>query len=275
MEISPHYPESARHWLLTSLGKALLAQEGRLVEEAFDGIFGEQCLQLGLWGEDKTFLRHARTQRTALIDAGIAPAVGAASAGAASAATTVGPEGPPANAPSAIGQLHRLPVAADSIDCVLLPHTLDFSDRPHAILREVHRVLRSDGYLLVLGFKTGGLWGLRRLIPGAGLPPGADHLISDRRLRDWLQLLDLRIHGLTRYFFRWPLPGNRGPSSPNWERRGQRLWPEMAACYMLTAQKRVSTLTPVRPRWLRQPKVVAGLAGSTNRVARIRFDQNS
>jgi len=279
MEISPHYPESARLWLTTPLGKALLAQESRVVEEAFDGMFGEQCLQLGLWGDDKTFLRHARTQRTALIDAG----VGAATVRAASAATTVGPEcpptnpptNPPANALSAIGQLHRLPVADDSIDCVLLPHTLDFSDRPHAILREVHRVLRSDGYLLVLGFKTGGLWGLRRLIPGAGLPPGADHMISDRRLRDWLQLLDLRIHGLTRYFFRWPLPGNRGPSSPNWERRGQRLWPELAACYMLTAQKRVSTLTPVRPRWLRNPKVVAGLAGSTNRVSRIRFDQNS
>jgi len=279
MEISPHYPESARLWLTTPLGKALLAQESRVVEEAFDGMFGEQCLQLGLWGDDKTFLRHARTQRTALIDAG----VGAATVRAASAATTVGPEGPPTNPPtnppanalSAIGQLHRLPVADDSIDCVLLPHTLDFSDRPHAILREVHRVLRSDGYLLVLGFKTGGLWGLRRLIPGAGLPPGADHMISDRRLRDWLQLLDLRIHGLTRYFFRWPLPGNRGPSSPNWERRGQRLWPELAACYMLTAQKRVSTLTPVRPRWLRNPKVVAGLAGSTNRVSRIRFDQNS
>ncbi len=52
----------------------------------------------------------------------------------------------------------------------------------------------------MLGFKTGGLWGLRRLVPGAGLPPGADHLISERRLRDWLQLLDFRIHGLTALF---------------------------------------------------------------------------
>jgi SAM-dependent methyltransferase len=252
MQISPHYPESASQWLTTPLGEALLAQEGRVVEEALDGIFGEQCLQLGLWGDARTFLRHSRSQRSALIDAA-----------------------PVAGGPSAIGDLHRLPVANDSIDCVLLPHTLDFSDRPHAILREVHRVLRSDGHLLVLGFKTGGLWGMRRLIPGAALPPGADHLISERRIRDWLQLLDLRIHGLTRFFFRWPLPGNGGASSVNWERRGQRLWPELAACYMLTAQKRVSTLTPVRQRWLRKPKVVAELAGSTNRVARIRFDQDS
>ncbi|MGI9272211.1 MAG: class I SAM-dependent methyltransferase [Woeseiaceae bacterium] len=252
MEILAHYPESARNWLMTPLGEALLAEESRVVEEALDGIFGEQCLQLGLWGDDKTFLRHARTQRTALIDSA-----------------------PVAGGPTAIGDLHRLPVADDSIDCLLLPHTLDFSHRSHAILREAHRVLRSDGHLVVLGFKTGGLWGMRRLIPGAALPPGAEHLISERRLRDWLQLLDLRIHGLTRFFFRWPLPGNGGASSVNWERRGQRLWPELAACYMLTAQKRVSTMTPVRPRWLRKPKVVAGLAGSTNRVSRIRFDQNS
>jgi SAM-dependent methyltransferase len=252
MDLLPHYPESARQWLESPLGEALLAQEARLAEEALDGKFGEQCLQLGQWGDAKTFLRHARTQRSVLIDS--APLNGE---------------------PSAIGDLHRLPVANDSIDCVILPHTLDFSDRPHAILREVHRVLRSDGHLIVLGFKTSGLWGLRRLIPGAAMPPGAQHLIAERRLRDWLQLLDLRIHGMSRFFYRWPLPGNSGPTSPDWERRGQQLWPELAACYMLTAQKRVSTLTPVRPRWLRHPQVVAGLASSSNRVSRIHFDENS
>lgn len=251
MDITPHFPAAATRWLTTPLGEALLAQETRIVEEALDGIFGEHCVQLGAWVDEKTFLRHARTQHAALIDsaAGI-------------------------HTPAAIGVFHRLPVENDSIDCILLPHTLDFSDRPHAILREVHRVLRSDGHLVVLGFKPGGLWGLRRLIRGAGLPPGADHTLSDRRLRDWLQILDLRIHGLKRYFFRWPLPGNRGPSSPRWETRGRRFWPELAACYILTAQKRVSTLTPLRPRWRPQPKVVAGLAGTTNRVSRIRFEQN-
>jgi SAM-dependent methyltransferase len=239
-------------WLSTPLGESLLQQESRVVEEAFDGIFGEQCLQLGHWGDARTFLRFARTQRSALI------------------AETDGEEGK-----FAMGQLHRLPVASDSIDAVLLPHTLDYSDRSHAILREVHRVLRSDGYLVVLGFKPGGLWGLRRLIPGAALPPAADHLIADRRLRDWLQLLDLRIHGINRYFFRWPLPGIGGDASQKWERRGQRWGPEMAACYMLTAQKRISTLTPVRPTWRNTAKVVTGLAEPSTRVSRIRFDQNS
>ena len=180
-----------RDWLETPLGEALLQQEFRVVEEAFDGIFGEQCLQLGVWGEPNAFLRFARTQQSACIAdiGGIGGIGGMAESGG-------------STRPGAIGHLYRLPVASDSVDAVLLPHALDYSDRPHAILREAQRVLRSDGHLVVLGFKPCGLWGFRRLIPGAGLPPGIDHLISDRQLSDWLQLLDFRIHGTSRYFFR-------------------------------------------------------------------------
>ncbi len=247
-----HFPDAAREWLASGLGEALLARESRIVEEAFDGIFGEQCLQLGLWGGPQTFLKYSRTQRNYLIDEDFV-----------------------ADGISAIGKLHDLPIETDSVDCVLLPHVLDYSDRPHAILREVDRVLTAHGHIAILGFKPGGFWGLRRLIRGAELPPEADHLVPERRLRDWLQLLDMRIHGITRYFFRWPVTGRRGPTSARWEARGQRFWPEFAACYMLTAQKRVSTLTPVRPKWRNKPKVVVGLAEPTNRVSRIRFDQKS
>lgn len=241
------------HWLSTELGQSLQQLESRIVEQALDGVFGEQCLQLGLWGEARSFLKFARTQR----GGSIAPPDG----------------GGEAALPSVFGELHQLPVASDSIDAVILPHTLEFSDRPHAILREVHRVLRSDGHLIVLGFKPGGLWGLRRLVPGAGLPPAVDTFISDRRMTDWLELLDMRIQLRERYFFRWPVSGNRGSGSPVWERRGQRWWPELAACYLLKAQKRVMTLTPVRKPWRTQPKVVGGLVEPTSRVTRIHADR--
>jgi len=244
-------------WLQTPLGDALLQLEARVVEEALDGVFGEECLQLGLWGENRSFIRFTRTQHCSLI-----------------AESSVGK-------PCVIGDMHRLPVETDSIDAVLLPHTLDFSDRPHEVLREVDRVLRRDGKIIILGFKPVGLWGLRRLIPGAGIPPGADHLISERRLKDWLQLLDMRIQRSTRYFFRWPLPRKKVRASTKWEQRGRAWWPELSACYMLSAQKRVSTLTPVKPLWRIKPKVVAGLAepstraSQASRISRIRFDQDN
>ena len=164
---------------------------------------------------------------------------------------------------------------SESVDVVLLPHTLDYSDdRSHAVLREADRVLTPHGHLVILGFKPGGLWGLRRLIPGAGLPPGGAHLIPDRRLSDWLQLLDMRILGISRYFFRWPLPGNKGQSSAEWENRGRRFWPELAACYMLSAQKRVVTMTPVKKPWRTRAKVVGSIVEPTTRASRIRFDRN-
>ncbi len=245
---------AASEWLATPLGESLLTQEARVVEEALDGIFGEECLQIGLWGDARAFLRYSRTQRAALI-ADTLPDDAAATA-------------------SVFGEPHKLPVQDDSVDCVLLPHTLDYSDRPHAILREVHRVLRPNGHVVLLGFRPGGLWGLRRLVPGAGLPPGADHMISDRRLSDWLKVLDMRIQALSGYFFRWPLPGLKGSVSPVWERRGRRWWSELSACYLLSAQKRVGTLTPVRPQWSTKPKVVAGLVEPSTRVSRIRFDND-
>lgn len=243
-----------QEWLQSRLGQALLQLEVRVVEEAMDGIFGEQCLQLGMWGDKRTFLRFMRTQRCSLIGE------------------------TPDGDPCAVGEMHRLPIDSDSIDAVLLPHTLDFSDRPHAILREVDRVLRRDGRIVILGFKPGGLWGLRRFIPGAGLPPAADNLISDRRLKDWLQLLDMSIQATSRYFFRWPLSGSKVRGSSKWEQRGQAWWPELSACYMLSAQKRVCPMTPVRPVWGRNLKVATGLAepsAHTSHVSRIRFEQNS
>ena len=230
--------DALARWLDSPLGQALLAQEARLVGDLLDGVFGEYALQLGRWGEPRAFLRNARTQRSLCLSDG---------------------EGPLADpAPSAIGRPWRLPLASDTMDVVILPHSLEFSSRPHAILREVHRVLRADGHLIVLGFKPGGLWGLRRLIPGAGMPPGTDTLISEGQLTDWLQLLDLYLLGSTKYFFRWPLPRQRVSDSQAWEQRGRRWWPELAACYMLAAQKRVVPLTTVRRPWRAKPKVVAG-----------------
>lgn len=250
------FPDVVHDWLEKPFGESLLARESRLVEDVFEGIFGEQCLQVGAWGPSTIFLPKSRTQRHVLVA-----------------------DRPHHEVPTIIAQPWRLPIETDSIDCVLLPHTLEFSDRPHEMLREVDRVLTPHGHLVVLGFRPGGLWGIRRLIPGAELPPAADHLVPDRRLRDWLKLLNMRVHGMTDYFFRWPLTNNRGHTSQKWEQHGQKFWPAFSACYMIAAQKRVNTLTPVKPAWSKKPKLVAaGLVEPSTRVTnvtRLNFDDKS
>ncbi len=241
---SPPSTVLASSWLRSALGQALLASERELLRGVLEGVFGEVCVQLGAWGEPDDFTQLARTQRTGLVVP--RPMPGAA----------------------LVSRLSQLGIADDSVDVMLLPHTLDYCAEPHATLREATRVLRSDGELIVLAFKPGGIWGLKRLWPGSLYPDCARRVVAERQLSDWLELLDLRVLSRQRYFFKWPTEAGASETSPVWQNWGERFWPEFAACYMLRAQKRLRTLIPVSGRWQPRKKVVAGLVKPSIRAVR-------
>ena len=221
-------------WLRLPLGKSLITAEPEVLTHALDGVFGEHLLQVGRWGDEAGFTPLARTQVATRV-------YGAGEGGDVTADFT------------------RLPFDSDSVDAVLLPHTLDLTANPHDLLRESHRVLRSEGRLLLVGFKPCGRWGVRRLWSRGRFPPGTQNAVGDRKLRDWLRLLDLRVYDHQRFFFRLPLTGMGHPPSPEWEQRGKRWWPELAACYLLHARKRVAAITPVMPSWRKRARVVGGV----------------
>ncbi|MCY4013483.1 MAG: class I SAM-dependent methyltransferase [Gammaproteobacteria bacterium] len=78
-----------------------------------------------------------------------------------------------------------LPLAAGSLDGVVLHHVLEAAPDPRAVLREVTRALRPGGRLLVAGFNPLSLWSLARLRPALrGLRP-----VGTLRLSDWLAVL--------------------------------------------------------------------------------------
>ncbi len=206
-------------------------------------MFGEQFLQIGIWGGDESFRGYARTQRTASLDWRV-------DAGADLRSHT-----------------DRLSVASDSVDVVLLPHTLELISSPHALLREVDRVLRADGYLVVLSFRPSGTWGLRNLLARQGYPPGHQRLIREGRLRDWLELLSFDIGTRVRYCHTLPFEQIRRFGSLPKESWAGRWLPGLSGGYLLSAQKRVHPLTPIRRPWRRQLKVVGGLVEPTTRVS--------
>ncbi len=92
-----------------------------------------------------------------------------------------------------IARPSALPIAPDSVDAVLLPHTLEFASDPYAIVREVDRVLAGEGQLVVLGFQPLSLWGLRASASRAGFPPGMRRILSAGRVREWLVLLGYEV----------------------------------------------------------------------------------
>jgi SAM-dependent methyltransferase len=203
----------------------LLEQERERVAISLECAFGLHCVQIGGWGDPSTFLALARTRRTALI---ALPGVPGA---------------------TVIAEPAALPLQPDSVDVMLLPHTLEFEPDPHEMLREVGRVLRGEGELLVLGFEPLGSWSLRNSFTRGGCPPGLRRTISENRLADWLKLLGFEVGTAERFLYAPPLRALHTGKARGWlERIGRRAWPRLSGAYLLHARKRMHSMTPVRLR---------------------------
>ena len=140
------------HWLETGTGTNLLREESRQIAGTFENIFGDQFLQIGAWGDPQLFRRYARTRRYAIVAAKLGLGVDLVSV----------PE--------------DLAVATDSIDAVFLPHVLETTEDPHAVLREVDRILRPDGHVVVAGFNPWGWWGVRHYLSRRRFPTGGQRM---------------------------------------------------------------------------------------------------
>jgi SAM-dependent methyltransferase len=81
----------------------------------------------------------------------------------------------------------QLPLAAESVDVLVLSHVLEFEPDRHQLLREAERVLRPEGRLHILGFNPCSLHAWWRPAGGRPLHWGC---IAPGRVLDWLSLLE-------------------------------------------------------------------------------------
>jgi SAM-dependent methyltransferase len=246
--VQPTRDNATIEWFDGPLGGSVLREEAALARLALDDVFGFELLQVGAWGHSQQLLGAARTQHTTLV------------------APEPGP-GVTLRAP-----LASLPFASDSIDAILLPHTLELVEDPHAVLREAGRVLCAEGCLLICGFNPFSGWGARRLFGGyfrrPAFPPQTRRMLSERRLRDWMALLDFEVASVYGYLGSLPLTrrarkaADGAPRQPEYEVRSA--W--TSGAYLLKARKRVQTLTPVRPRRRARKLVLVPAAEPTTKV---------
>jgi len=230
----PIYPMELADWLESPAGQRLRQAEHAVAAEPLRRVFGCQLLQVGAWGQADEFIGMAGTARRAVCAEQPGPGVGF------------------------LAEDWQLPVASHSVDAVLLPHTLERSSEPHQLLRECERVLTGGGRLIVLGFNPWSVLGVRRLLTRGAWPPTVDQLYSERRLRDWLSLLNFDVTTRQRYFPAFAESGERV------RHRGRRL-PGYYGGYLLVAIKRVHAVTPLRRLWQRPERIPTGLAEPTTR----------
>ncbi len=239
---------AAAEWFEGPLGARVLREEAALARVALDDVFGFELLQVGSWGPTRHLLGAARTQHTTLLAPEQGPGV-----------TLCAP-------------LASLPFGSDSIDAIFLPHTLELVEDPYAVLREAGRVLRAEGCLMICGFNPFSGWGARRLFARycrrPAFPPQTRRMLSERRLRDWMALLDFEVASV--YGYLGPMPITRRPRKSadgtvrQAEYRSRRAL--TAGAYLLKARKRVQTLTLVRPKRRTRQLVLVPAAEPTRQV---------
>ncbi|WP_395059878.1 class I SAM-dependent methyltransferase [Polaromonas sp.] len=262
-------------WFRTPPGEYLLAWERERFDQAVADMFGYHALQLGLPELDALRANRMPHKWLALQGADGASIAAAPPPGDSSVATV----GDAASSPrvALLTEPAALPFPENSLDLVLLPHTLELSSDPHTTLREVERVLVPEGRVVISGLNPASLWGLRqrrahfyrRLGYGELFLPEAGEFIGYWRLRDWLRLLSFEVESGQFGCYRPAVSSRVSLERFAWmDKIGARSWPIFGALYFLVAVKRVRGMRLLEPAWKTQKAKASAPVAIANQVRR-------
>jgi len=89
---------------------------------------------------------------------------------------------------------YSLPLQSDSVDMIIIPHLLEFDTHRFQTMREVERVLKPEGLLVVLNFNPWSLWVRYQFLLDKKMADSwGGHFISRSRILDWLKLLNFEV----------------------------------------------------------------------------------
>lgn len=230
-------------WYSSLLGKSFAGAEKQILDEYLPDLFGYYLLQCGcpeVKAENGVgeWLKSSRVSTRFCIDYDLNQGV------------------------SCLSNLAQLPIKADSLDIIILPHVLDFATEPHQVLREAERVLIAEGHVIILGFNPWSIWNLVRLFAfWSKKAPWNARFLAPSRVIDWLNLLGFEVVKRRGYFYQLPVQNEKFRQKMRFmDNIFQRFLPRLGAGYVLVARKRVETLTPIRPRWRSRRQTVSSTA---------------
>lgn len=226
-------------WFETPKGRYVLGWERGQFDAAVEDVFGFNAVQIGL--PDIDFLRESRIALR--LRAGVDSGCGLRT------------------------EPQQLPLASQSIDLIALPHVLEFSARPHAILREAERVLMPEGSIVISGFNPLSLWGAARALGWRRREyPSRGRFIGLLRLKDWLALLGFELTGGRFGCYAPPFSQSRWIERFAFmEKAGDRWWPICGGVYVVRAIKRNIGMRLVVPNWRDKRSAKKSLAPVTQR----------
>jgi len=214
-------------WYATPRGQVFAEKLQEALAPWLEGIFGYHAVQLGHLPPSISLLDASRINHQIVAD--------------------YSSEGQVSCLPEA------LPFAADSVDLLIVAHCFEYSSDPHAILREIERVLVPEGRVVIIGIDPWTLWGAWQMVKRTPYP-----LYTQGRVKDWLEVLGFeyqRSQLLGMLNLRLP---NSLAQSTKTAQLANLLSANIAGGYIMLAQKRITTITPMRPRWERRRRLGSG-----------------
>lgn len=157
-----------------------------------------------------------------------------------------------------------IPLETNSIDAVLIAHELEFSQDPHAVIREIDRILLPEGHLIILAFNPWSLWGLRsRLtqkypevmtIEDSRLDkyPWDGKWLTSHRIIDWLSLLNYEIEQKHYYYFKPCINSQKILNSMRFCEQIGKIIPLGAAAYCIMAKKKREAMLTLTTDWQKE-----------------------
>ena len=141
----------------------------------------------------------------------------------------------------------ELPFLPDSIDLVVMPHTLDRLADPQALLKSVYDVLIPEGHVIILGYNAWSFWRLAKIFRRHDVLLQRAQFHGAGQVRRWLHHAGFQIVYHNSVAHRPPI------ADEEWIKRllfleptGQLLWPHFGAVHLIVAQKRVLPFTAIR-----------------------------
>lgn len=141
----------------------------------------------------------------------------------------------------------QLPLAAESVDALILPHVLEFEPDRHQLLREAERVLKPEGRLHILGFNPLSVRGWWRPAGGSRLHWGC---ISPGRVLDWLSLLQFTAE------WKAGMAASLGRVSYPCRSLGDHIVATFSTVYAIRAIKRTYRYIPLNSRAVSHPHML-------------------
>lgn len=146
--------------------------------------------------------------------------------------------------------IDALPLSEQTVDGCVLSHSLEYASDPHQCLREIHRVLIPNGYLVMSGFNPLSFCGLAKTLPFAKQKlPWSGRFFTPARVKDWLNLLGFEVLHDERSIYSSLGRGSRLLQFDGWQSFCQNYLTPIGSVYVIVARKRVAPLTPIKPKW--------------------------